>query len=220
MRTHTGERPFKCTQPKCGKAFASLTNYKNHVRIHSGEKPYMCMIDDCRRRFTEYSSLYKHHLIHRQQKPYECNLCARQYRQNSTLMLHKRTAHGPGKKNKTPRGRRPKDPESTCEQDARVLEILLESSAEIMGRGSPATKVNYYIHISISQALFFLSNASYVRVILNNFEFSMQENDFLGNNQRTLLNFMEDDTESLLTLDEPSQLISMEVSFFQLEFFS
>lgn len=63
VRTHTGERPYKCTQPKCGKAFASATNYKNHIRIHSGEKPYVCSIENCGRRFTEYSSLYKHHLV-------------------------------------------------------------------------------------------------------------------------------------------------------------
>lgn len=47
----------------CGKAFASATNYKNHIRIHSGEKPYVCSIENCGRRFTEYSSLYKHHLV-------------------------------------------------------------------------------------------------------------------------------------------------------------
>ncbi|XP_033192576.1 uncharacterized protein LOC117158108 isoform X1 [Bombus vancouverensis nearcticus] len=93
VRTHTGERPYKCTQPKCGKAFASATNYKNHIRIHSGEKPYVCSIENCGRRFTEYSSLYKHHLVHTQQRPFECKICLRRYRQSSTLVMHKRTAH-------------------------------------------------------------------------------------------------------------------------------
>lgn len=93
VRTHTGERPYKCMQPKCGKAFASATNYKNHIRIHSGEKPYVCSIENCGRRFTEYSSLYKHHLVHTQQRPFECKVCSRRYRQSSTLVMHKRTAH-------------------------------------------------------------------------------------------------------------------------------
>ncbi|XP_014474548.1 PREDICTED: zinc finger protein 143-like [Dinoponera quadriceps] len=93
VRTHTGERPYKCTQPMCGKAFASATNYKNHMRIHSGEKPYICTIENCGRSFTEYSSLYKHHLVHTQQRPFECTLCSRRYRQSSTLVMHKRTAH-------------------------------------------------------------------------------------------------------------------------------
>nr|CAD7404334.1 unnamed protein product [Timema poppensis] len=47
----------------------------------------------CGKRFTEYSSLYKHHMVHTQQKPYYCTVCARHYRQASTLTMHKRTAH-------------------------------------------------------------------------------------------------------------------------------
>lgn len=37
MRTHTGERPYTCPEPSCGRGFTSATNYKNHTRIHTGE---------------------------------------------------------------------------------------------------------------------------------------------------------------------------------------
>ncbi|GLH00478.1 Protein glass [Gryllus bimaculatus] len=94
VRTHTGEKPYRCPQEGCDRAFASATNYKNHLRIHSGEKPYVCSVEGCGKRFTEYSSLYKHHMVHTQQKPYYCSVCARHYRQASTLTMHKRTAHG------------------------------------------------------------------------------------------------------------------------------
>jgi hypothetical protein len=52
------------------------------------------IVQGCGKRFTEYSSLYKHHMVHTQQKPYYCSVCARHYRQASTLTMHKRTAHG------------------------------------------------------------------------------------------------------------------------------
>lgn len=123
MRTHTGEKPYHCSEPGCNRAFASATNYKNHSRIHtgilaftfkyrklapfssslileysfsflsSGERPYVCTIPGCDKRFTEYSSLYKHQVVHTPCKPYECSHCGKTYKQISTLALHKRTVH-------------------------------------------------------------------------------------------------------------------------------
>lgn len=31
--------------------------------------------------------------VHTPQRPFECTLCSRRYRQSSTLVMHKRTAH-------------------------------------------------------------------------------------------------------------------------------
>ena len=32
LRVHTGERPFRCKQPGCGRSFARLENLKIHNR--------------------------------------------------------------------------------------------------------------------------------------------------------------------------------------------
>ncbi|XP_051505289.1 zinc finger protein 143a [Myxocyprinus asiaticus] len=93
VRTHTGEKPYHCPELGCDRSFASATNYKNHIRIHTGERPYICTVPGCDKRFTEYSSLYKHNVVHTPCKPYKCNHCGKSYKQISTLVMHKRTAH-------------------------------------------------------------------------------------------------------------------------------
>ena len=53
LRVHTGEKPFPCPFPGCGKIFARSENLKIHKRIHTGKKTY------CMNSFAALKSLFR-----------------------------------------------------------------------------------------------------------------------------------------------------------------
>ncbi|KAM5324569.1 zinc finger protein 76 isoform 2-T5 [Glossophaga mutica] len=95
-RAHTGDRPYRCDFPSCGKAFATGYGLKSHVRTHTGEKPYKCPEELCSKAFKTSGDLQKHVRTHTGERPFRCPFegCGRSFTTSNIRKVHVRTHTG------------------------------------------------------------------------------------------------------------------------------
>ncbi|CAO1373907.1 unnamed protein product [Diamesa hyperborea] len=109
-RSHTKERPFKCTTCDrgfstkvrhiitdsslfkhrcryCGKIFGSDSSLQIHLRSHTGERPYKCNVF-CKKVLSCRSALQMHYRVHTGDRPFRCKICGRSFTTKGNLKTH------------------------------------------------------------------------------------------------------------------------------------
>ena len=84
MRTHTGEKPYKCDI--CEAQFSQHGHLQLHRRTHTGDKPYSC--DTCGANFSRTCSLQSHMRTHTSEKPFRCEICETKFLRRDQIQSH------------------------------------------------------------------------------------------------------------------------------------
>ena len=85
MKTHKGEKPFKCE--RCSSAFAQKSHFTNHMRQHTDEKPFQCPL-------CPSAILEKHVMGQKGEKSHKFSVRNSAFATKDDLIDHLKKKHG------------------------------------------------------------------------------------------------------------------------------
>ncbi|KAF7694233.1 C2H2-type zinc finger protein isoform X1 [Silurus meridionalis] len=98
-RSHTGEQPFQCTAPHCGRRFSYVQALRRHRLVHGHKNTseeadetedwmYSCLY--CSESFSSLSARREHHKTHPEDELKRCSDCGKRLSCQAALIRHKR----------------------------------------------------------------------------------------------------------------------------------
>ncbi|XP_064472898.1 zinc finger protein 678-like [Ornithodoros turicata] len=88
-RIHVGIKDRKC--PVCQKAFYSIGDIHQHMRVHVDEKRFKCEV--CAKAFKWKHKIGDHMKTHSEERPFKCDLCGEAFKWKHNLANHVRAKH-------------------------------------------------------------------------------------------------------------------------------